>query len=206
MQTATTSQIDTVIDTFIVMGQMFSAYDVTKKLRHNGLHAFHRDVKQVVHQYDYPSHYTSGVHPTLGAIIYHSINDEVDDYDPTAVPEFTATTPAHTTNNGVSSDAWAFVHGAKSTPANTGMFDARNRYCVRAEKVRDAGFRQGITVNVNAENGKLVIDQRGNGSTLTVDCYCNIRIPGSTFSKAFGTLPNKVTVTVNNGIIEIEST
>lgn len=206
MQQATQAQINTVIDTLIVTGQMFSAYDVTKKLRHSGLHAFHRDVKRVVHQYDYPSHYTSSIHATLGAVVYHTINDEIDDYDPTAVPEYTNTQPQHSTNatstplmSGNQSGVTSFV---VNTTMNS-MFDARHRYCVRADKVRDAGFTPGCIASVTLYTNKIVIEQNGNGNNFTVDKHSNIRIPGSLFLAAFCHLPDSVNVSVVNGTIEI---
>ena len=54
---ATSQDIQNVIDAFCDEDRIFSKYDVTKQLRHNGFFIEHDDVKQVLNMSNKPSGY-----------------------------------------------------------------------------------------------------------------------------------------------------
>ena len=48
MQNATVKQINSVIESYLTSQTMFTAYDVTKGVRSQGLHVMHADVKEAL--------------------------------------------------------------------------------------------------------------------------------------------------------------
>jgi len=193
------NKILSTIDTFVQDEQPFSAYDITKTLRHDGFVVRHQEVKDVVTQsFSMPWNYTKTLHPTLQAWIYHPDVLEVDDYDPIAVPDFVLPNQPIRTINTTKNQT-------QSAPKVRSLFDKRGRYSVPAVIVRQANLTPGSVVTIETQDDKIIVSTGGSNVTrlATVDCYYNIRIPKKDFESAFDGVPQKIQVIINSGVIEI---
>ena len=188
MKTPDYNTILSAIDTFIQDEQPFSAYDITKTLRHDGLTVRHNDVKTVINQqFVLPNNYTKVLHPTLQAWIYLPDSLEIDDYNPTSVPEFDVTRKVATNTTT------QVVTNTKHSIVNKG-----GRYCLPSKYVKQAGWSPNQTVGIDRFSDRIIIttdDDLGDHS-VNVDCYSNVRIPQSDIISVFGSIPSEVDVQV----------
>lgn len=193
---ATLQDIKILVEKMFREGLLFTKFDVTKIVRNNGFHAMHKDVKRVMERdivslfpvYDYDS--TRTMVAGSPVILYHPISADINDYDPDAISKSKA------------SDT------KKSNPpipshSNNYSFDKHeNRYTVKADIARKAGFPAGATVYLKIESGKIILNKQY-GRKITSDCYSNIRIRKGDFEKAFSPMPSEIKIEVTNGRIEI---
>lgn len=191
MKFATQIDIADAINENITNENMFTAYDITKTLRHCGYHVRHSEVRDAVRDYDFPYEYREGVDSSIGAIVHYHMDYDVNDYNPNKVPEFV---PNH---SGVS--------GTKIKVTSTTIVDKRQRFCVPATKLRDAGFIKGMHVKILIEHDKIVIHSGNDGVEVTVDKSNNIRIAKGTLQNAFDTMPSKINIDVSVGRVELST-
>lgn len=187
MKNATNSDITVAIEELIADRAIFSAYDVTKYVRGENLHVYHKDVKSVVYNFTFPFFYDREVVTVNGSGVLVNCPDSKNytDYKSDDIPEIpvglptTVTTPAVVTNST--------------------MFDRQGRYSVPAKVVRDAGFVVADKVICNFLPDKIVLTKTGTGDKeYKVDTYGNIRIYQSDMKKSFVTLPSAFDVTAND--------
>ena len=185
------SDILSVIDSFIQDEQPFSAYDITKTLRHEGLLVRHNQVKDVINnQFSIPYNYTKELHPTLQAWIYIPDGLSIDDYNPTSVPEFDVT------RNVASQSLTQVVANTKHSIVNKG-----GRYCLPSKYVKQAGWHPHEQVHIVRFSDRLIIttdEDLGPDRSVDVDCYHNVRVPQSDIINVFKMVPSEVSVEVLN--------
>jgi len=192
---ATLQNIINLVDQMCNDELLFTKYDITKKLRHMGYYVLHKDVKRAVERdigiclnYDY-----STTRTTIGGFdvtLYHPISADISVYDPNAISQFKV-------NSGTQNDP------SSSTHIHNYSFDKHeNRYTVKADIARKAGFPAGATVYLKIESGKIILNKQY-GRKITSDCYPNIRIRKGDFEKAFSPMPSDIKIEVTNGRIEI---
>jgi len=187
MQNATTKQITNAIDQFIMGDSLFTAFDVTKQIRHAGLHVFHREVKKVMDFYDMDSHdykrELRQVSPGVEAFVYFPRWADVDDYDPNDVPTF---------NLSSSQNAPAAKTKVTLSVGATGILDKRGRFTVPAKYVRSIDLRPYSQVTFDNQNGVITIRKAdvADIKSATVDKYFNIRVPRREFENAFNKVPS----------------
>lgn len=89
LKPATTTDIEKMISGMVASAEMFTNYDVTKKLRATGFHVMHNDVKAVVSGYDFPYYYASTTTHATGmpALLHYPDHKDSKQYDPKAIPE-----------------------------------------------------------------------------------------------------------------------
>lgn len=89
LKPATNTDIDKMITDMIASGEMFTAYDVTKKLRSANFHVMHNDVKTAVSGFDFPYYYASTTTHATGmpALLHYPDHKDSKQYDPKAIPE-----------------------------------------------------------------------------------------------------------------------
>ena len=174
-----------VLDTFFSERRIFTKYDVTKQLRHNGFMAAHRHVRNILNtELVVPDDY--GIYDLTipgDPQVYCPDEKDVSEYDANGVPEF----------NVHNAPAKAKPQAPKKTTTITaqkkgksfGLFDVRNRYSVKAAQTRKAGFSPGVTLRICVLNDSISVVEERFGRTgdrkATVDCYCNIRVPKEDF-------------------------
>ena len=186
------NKILSTIDKFTAIDTPFTAYDITKTLRHEGFLTKHQDVKDAFSDsFSLPWDYAKTLHPTLGAWVYHPDSMAVTEYDPQAVADF------YIGNKNT-------AQPIKSPNTSSGVVNKGGRYCVPSAYVKQALLKPNNTVSVIVENGKIIIDPNNTGGRiLMVDCYYNIRIQKKDFEQAFNNIPSKVNISLKSGSIEI---
>jgi len=177
-------------------GLLFTKFDVTKKLRHLGYHALHKDVKRAMERHIvFGSNYDTTMTTVAGSSVtlFYPDGADINDYDSNAIAQFKVDTniAAAQSNSNTSSH----IHNYS--------FDRNgHRYSIKAKFARQAGFPAGATVYVSIKNGKIILNKK-DGRKIKVDRYSNIRIPKSDFEKAFATMPTEIKIEVNTYRIEI---
>lgn len=169
------AQIENTIRTLVSEGEMFTAYDVTRILRSQGVQVYHSQVRSVVYQMfnnDMDDNYTRTLF-NLGqnsAFVYHHAMEDPSDYDQN---KFDVKDDSEEKSDIV------MVYS-----------DYRNRIYVGPGLIRKLNVERGDIVYIYSEaDGELIItdcprDSFG-GKTYTVDKDDAIRI-GQTVSKAAG--------------------
>jgi hypothetical protein len=190
---ATVNYIHTIIESFVDEERLFTAYDITKQLRHYGYHVMHKDVKAAVRSYGFPHDYCKS-HSSIGAFVWHPSHLDVSEYDPNDIDEFVVDATTNTTN--------AQAH----TTTSGSILNKQGRYCVPAKSVREAGFNVGDEIQIDVSVGRIKLSIVANDDALLtakVDKYMNIRIPARYFTRAFGKIPthDKLTVAVDGNQI-----
>ena len=205
MQNANNSNITEAIETLIDERAIFSVYDVTKKIRGEGLHVMHADVKAVVYSFTFPFFYDRELVKVNGKDVLVNCPDSKDynDYDPEAVPEVKVNrTPQLPPVQPATPTKPVAVKGST-------MFDRNGRYSVPAKVVRDAGFKPGEKITCKFEVDKIILCKAttAGDKEYTVDTYGNIRIYRSDMTKSFSTVPTAFDVTANEiaNLIVLES-
>lgn len=185
MRNANTKDITNAIDQFIMGDELFTSFDITKSIRHSGLHVLHHEVKKVVNFYDMDSHDYQRENYDLGngqvAFVYYPRWEDVSDYDPTKVPDFQITP-----QNGASAKT-----KVKVTANANGILDKRGRFTVPAKYVKSIDLRPYSQVIFDNTNGTITIRKADSSGVknATVDKYWNIRIPRRQFENAFNKVP-----------------
>jgi bifunctional DNA-binding transcriptional regulator/antitoxin component of YhaV-PrlF toxin-antitoxin module len=204
MRNATTRDITNAIDQLVIADALFTSFDVTKSIRHSGLHVLHHEVKKVVNFYDMASHdYERETHD-LGnghsAFVYYPRWEDINDYDPNKVPEFQITS-----QNGASAQT-----KVKVTANATGILDKRGRFTVPAKYVKSIDLRPYSQVTFDNVNGIITIRKADSkdSKSATVDKYWNIRIPRREFENAFNKVPtdSELKIASNNDPVSPEIT
>jgi len=205
LQKPNSSHVCTVLDQFINDRRIFTKYDVTKQLRHNGFMAIHREIRKMVDdEMCLPDDYDISNLKSFGnPELYIPEEKSLIDYDPNGIPEFDINAPKVTPVQQPKT--------TKKVPSTKSLFDVRDRYSVKAVVTRQAGFDVGDEVIITRPNKtkKIFISYPyfdytdKNHIRATVDCYYNIRIPKKVFVNAFGSVPLSIDVVARKNIIEI---
>lgn len=191
MKQATTTNITDVINEFINNHTLFTAYDITKHLRHNGFFVDHSQVKSVIRTFDFTSDdYQHTIEPSLSAFVYHPYWIDISNYNKDGVPAFAPTQRTATQSN------------SSQSSASDSIFDKRGRFTVQSKHVRGASLNPYSKVKFDAVNGQIVITKADpvDRVNATVDKYFNIRISRRTFESAFSHVPtgDELVITVVN--------
>ena len=205
MRFATQINIADTIADMVDMYSMFTAYDVTKTLRHEGYHVRHSEVRDVVRDYDFPYEYREAVDSNIGALVHYYMNDDVADYDPNKVPEFVVNYGGGGPTAPSSGGSQGGNNGGASAPStpSTKIVDKRSRFCVPASKLRNAGFMKGMHVRVLVDHDKIVIHNGTDGAEVTVDKSNNVRIAKGTLQNAFDAMPSTIKIDVSTNKVEL---
>lgn len=201
----TIKDVAKVLTDFFKNKKIFTKYDVTKQLRHNGFFAVHNKIRSLLDdELVIPSNYfTDNLinyfkdNLTLpgNPVVFCPNDDSIDNYDPNEVQEFNKNTVKVKPTS------------SKCTVKNHSLFDKRNRYSVKAKDTRDAGFIIGEEVGICTKNNSIVITEPEfalkDDKKATVDCYYNIRIPKVSFIKAFGKIPLSIKTKIRTNEIKI---
>ncbi len=185
MKDATLINIEDVITKLVNNNKLFTAYDVTKTLRHDGFHVKHKEVRNATKDFQFPSYYKNSVDNTIGAIVYYPDAKDITEYSADDVPEFVINKQVNSTSPSI--------------------IDKRHRYCISASILRKAGFLKGMTANILIEDDKIVVYKGNDGITVTVDKSNNIRISKGTLQNAFGALPDSINITFSDGRVELSN-
>jgi hypothetical protein len=194
--TPTSQDIQDLIQKWISENRMFTKYDVTKQLRHNGFWVDHSEIKSEFSRASIPNTYNIVALNTNGnPLLFHPDRTDPVDYDPYEIPMFKVTRKTNVSGN---------TTVKMSTPNSSDFFDNRGRFTITAKDVRSAGFKPGAVLRISANTGCIEIDNTdGKGRRSTVDCYFNIRVPKKEFENAFDNIPSKIKVKISSNKIEI---
>lgn len=192
-----------VISTFIKDDRIFTKYDVTKQLRHNGFMAIHQEVRKLVDDnLNLPMDWCKFNLDSYGnPEVFCPDRKSIDQYDPNGIPEFDVNTKPVVKPNDVVQKTQA----PKKVTSTKSLFDVRDRYSVKAKVTRDAGFNAGDVLFISTNNSIIEIMDRPktNAKKVTVDCYYNIRVPKKVFEKSFNSVPLSINVTSDKNKITI---
>ena len=136
MQNATVKQINSVIESYLTSQTMFTAYDVTKGVRSQGLHVMHADVKEALDTYNWRNRYTRTHNRNVNAFVYHEPMTNPDNYDPNAIQNV----PVSNTNTSNSTIGMSGTVGNTGTVSASTLLDKRGRFTVSRNFIRDAGL------------------------------------------------------------------
>jgi len=220
MRNANTRDIEAVIDSYLSSNRMFTAFDVTKRLRALVMHVLHADVKKVLDSYNWRSKYTRTLNAQVGAFVYHDPSADPSEYDMNSIPNIPVTPMAMASHTGTVVAQTGTVGMGTGTivsptghvipaPAVNGLLDKRGRFTISSTHVRSAGFAPYTMVRFETGTRKLVISKVSSDSdkNATVDIKNNIRIPRSAFMAAFGRIPSdselKIGTSRNNIVLFI---
>ena len=177
MNKATYTDINNAIEFFTNSARMFTAYDITKTLRHTGFHVLHSDVKDVLAQSQITSDYQKSYNKQVGAFVYHPNSSSPYQYDKDDVAEFDTSTP----------NAQTTPVQASSAPITSKLFDNRNRFTLISKYVKDAGIDTYSPVSFTISQNTIEIEECDiEDKDATVDHHWNVRIPKRVFDVAFG--------------------
>ena len=181
---------------FVKDGKMFSAYDVTTKIRGMGVYCKHHAVKSDIHSAmaDVISDGSEDYEKTLvdtgsyRTFVYHKSTDDPHTYnasDDAATPTVAPVTPVAPTTP-ISKTA-PISKGASTTA----MRDSRGRVCLPADMLRSIGATKGKKVVVSPQKGEVVVcpynPSHGIGKSshvYKVDRDNNVRLSAGIFAKA----------------------
>lgn len=188
MNIATTTNIITCIQSEIYLEHLFTAYDITKSLRHDGYFVEHKQVQGVIKSFDFSSaDYHRTLNSDLSAFVYHPRWIDAMTYDNNRVPEFNI----------------AKATAGMSSNASSDLLDKRGRFTLSCKHVRDADLHPYTKVKFVANNGHIVITKAISSDIVsaTVDKHSNIRLTRRLFENAFNRVPsnNELTITVVQG-------
>lgn len=177
--------ITATVDGFVKDGKMFSAYDVTLKIRKMGVYCKHHAVK-------------ADIHSAMADVM----NEGSEDYDKTLVNTGTYRTyvyhksgeDAHKYN--ASDDAVAPAPVAPKTTkvlisGQNASRDGRGRVCLPASMLRSIGATKGEKVVISPMNGEVVVSSYNPSNSITKDSHVykvdrdnNVRISAGVLAKA----------------------
>lgn len=189
---ATRTVIEQVSSNFVQQGRQFTAWDVTKEVRSQGVREKHNEIKKVVHELfsngNFGSDYTRSVRQLPNQVsgqpapfIYHRNYEQPDDYVNAQV--------------SASSDDEDDDKSSKSSFSvddhDDGCYkvDKRSRICIPKQLLFDIGIGAGDTVGVvfDSNSSSLLITKDTKGTDVLtnykVDSYGNVRISQATLQK-----------------------
>lgn len=189
MQNATVKQINSVIESYLTSQTMFTAYDVTKGVRSQGLHVMHADVKEALDTYNWRNRYTRTHNRNVNAFVYHEPMTNPDNYDPNAIQNV----PVSNTNTSNSTIGMSGTVGNTGTVSASTLLDKRGRFTVSRNFIRDAGLVPYTYVTFQTTANAIIIRKviTLDEKRATVDSKYNIRVPRHVFMNAFGKIPHE---------------
>lgn len=189
MQNATVKQINSVIESYLTSQTMFTAYDVTKGVRSQGLHVMHADVKEALDTYNWRNRYTRTHNRNVNAFVYHEPMTNPDNYDPNAIQNV----PVSNTNVSNSTIGMSGTVGNTGTVSASTLLDKRGRFTVSRNFIRDAGLVPYTYVTFQTTANTIIIRKviTLDEKRATVDSKYNIRVPRHVFMNAFGKIPHE---------------
>lgn len=189
MQNATVKQINSVIESYLTSQTMFTAYDVTKGVRSQGLHVMHADVKEALDTYNWRNRYTRTHNRNVNAFVYHEPMTNPDNYDPNAIQNV----PVSNTNTSNSTIGMSGTVGNTGTVSTSTLLDKRGRFTVSRNFIRDAGLVPYTYVTFQTTANAIIIRKviTLDEKRATVDSKYNIRVPRHVFMNAFGKIPHE---------------
>ena len=189
MQNATVKQINSVIESYLTSQIMFTAYDVTKGVRSQGLHVMHADVKEALDTYNWRNRYTRTHNRNVNAFVYHEPMTNPDNYDPNAIQNV----PVSNTNVSNSTIGMSGTVGNTGTVSASTLLDKRGRFTVSRNFIRDAGLVPYTYVTFQTTANAIIIRKviTLDEKRATVDSKYNIRVPRHVFMNAFGKIPHE---------------
>lgn len=189
MQNATVKQINSVIESYLTSQTMFTAYDVTKGVRSQGLHVMHADVKEALDTYNWRNRYTRTHNRNVNAFVYHEPMTNPDNYDPNAIQNV----PVSNINASNSTIGMSGTVGNTGTVSASTLLDKRGRFTVSRNFIRDAGLVPYTYVTFQTTANAIIIRKviTLDEKRATVDSKYNIRVPRHVFMNAFGKIPNE---------------
>jgi len=190
---ATQTAVTDAANDFISQGKMFTAYDVTRKVRAMNIQVFHKDVREVVRDMfstGQMQNYSKRLMPIPSspnpAFVYHPVTDDPANYDPlcnlpgnqvssksTATATPTPATPASTPDTDDDDD---------SDDVSTIQLERQGDGFIRipARYMRAIGIKPGDEVYVDPSGSSLTIEKVKSGSDedkiLHTDARNNLRI------------------------------
>lgn len=191
MTKVTIHDIENKVELFVDNQQLFTAYDITKSLRHDGLITLHNDVKEYIRNTFSNSLglalYKKNWNPLVKAFVYHPVTVDVSDYKLDAIPEF-------------------LVNNSQS---NISDFRSRGRFTVKREYIDNAEFEAGDLVYVEIHYNIIKIsDDKQLLSKLStsyfdiqelfIDKYGNLTLSKGILERAFGSDYQQIHLIVNN--------
>lgn len=189
MQNATVKQINSVIESYLTSQTMFTAYDVTKGVRSQGLHVMHADVKEALDTYNWRNRYTRTHNRNVNAFVYHEPMTNPDNYDPNAIQNV----PVSNINASNSTIGMSGTVGNTGTVSASTLLDKRGRFTVSRNFIRDAGLVPYTYVTFQTTANAIIIRKviTLDEKRATVDSKYNIRVPRHVFMNAFGKIPHE---------------
>lgn len=189
MQNATVKQINSVIESYLTSQTMFTAYDVTKGVRSQGLHVMHADVKEALDTYNWRNRYTRTHNRNVNAFVYHEPMTNPDNYDPNAIQNV----PVSNINASNSTIGMSGTVGNTGTVSASTLLDKRGRFTVSRNFIRDAGLVPYTYVTFQTTANAIIIRKviALDEKRATVDSKYNIRVPRHVFMNAFGKIPHE---------------
>ena len=189
MQNATVKQINSVIESYLTSQTMFTAYDVTKGVRSQGLHVMHADVKEALDTYNWRNRYTRTHNRNVNAFVYHEPMTNPDNYDPNAIQNV----PVSNINASNSTIGMSGTVGNTGTVSASTLLDKRGRFTVSRNFIRDAGLVPYTYVTFQTTANAIIIRKviTLDEKRATVDSKYNIRVPRHVFMNAFGKIPRE---------------
>lgn len=189
MQNATVKQINSVIESYLTSQTMFTAYDVTKGVRSQGLHVMHADVKEALDTYNWRNRYTRTHNRNVNAFVYHEPMTNPDNYDPNAIQNV----PVSNINVSNSTIGMSGTVGNTGTVSASTLLDKRGRFTVSRNFIRDAGLVPYTYVTFQTTANTIIIRKviTLDEKRATVDLKYNIRVPRHVFMNAFGKIPHE---------------
>ena len=189
MQNATVKQINSVIESYLTSQTMFTAYDVTKGVRSQGLHVMHADVKEALDTYNWRNRYTRTHNRNVNAFVYHEPMTNPDNYDPNAIQNV----PVSNTNTSNSTIGMSGTVGNTGTVSASTLLDKRGRFTVSRNFIRDSGLVPYTYVTFQTTANTIIIRKviTLDEKRATVDSKYNVRVPRHVFMNAFGKIPHE---------------
>lgn len=190
----TSKIITTVVDGFVKEGKMFSAYDVTSKIRGMGIYCKHDAVKADIHSAmadviregseDYMKTLVdTGSYRTF---VYHKTTDNAHSYNQTNATQVAGM--VNTVKPVAPAPAPAPVAPVQTLTVKR---DSRGRVCLSADMLRSIGATSGKMVVISPKSGEVVVSKwtlnvnvPKTDHIYTVDRDNNVRISAGVFAKA----------------------
>ena len=180
-QTDMETKVSSIVNVLVNDGEMFTAFDVTKKIREEGIWAEHSDVRAIVHgMFELGDLSGTGYARTLvpipgkiPAFCYHLHTDDPDDYVPGANAVVSPANVSPPTGSKKDDDAGVVCYRDNLRRLNT---PNKHVYAV--------GLKPGDVAKVFSVKGEFQIFPAGCGpfddhTQYIVNCKGNVRISGS---------------------------
>ena len=206
--------ITSTIDGFVKDGKMFSAYDVTLKIRGMGISCKHHAVKADIHSTmsDVIDDGSEDYEKTLvntgkyRTYVYHRSTDDAHKYNQSDDATTTTTTPVAPVAPAKKPT------GAQIVAANTNTLhrDKRGRICLPADMLRSIGATVGKKVMITPNAGEVIVSSfnhmtpaKKDSHVYKVDRDNNVRISAKIFDKALLGTFNTFVVKEAQGSIKV---